>query len=213
MKKPFIALSCIIIITSASAQDLKSIPLVPPDRSRGLPAMEAFSLRSSATAWDTAMLNVQDLSDLLWAANGINRPETGKRTAPSAMNAQDIDLYIFLKKGVYLYLADENSLQPVTGGDSRKLVAGRQEEVASVPVIVLMVSDTSRFRAGTATLKLTWAAVDAGTVSQNISIFCAATGLATRPRATMDEDKLRELLKLKKSQIIILNNPVSYKKN
>ena len=158
------------------------------------------------------MLDLQDLSDLLWAADGINRPDIGKRTAPSAMNAQDIDLYVFLKEGVYLYYAGENKLQPVAEGDSRNLVAGRQEEVASAPVIILMVSDTSRFRAGNEIQKLIWGAVAAGTVSQNIALFCASTGLSTRPRATMDQVKLRELLKLKDSQILILNNPVSYKK-
>jgi SagB-type dehydrogenase family enzyme len=174
--------------------------------------MEALSLRSSVAVWDTTSLTLQDLSDLLWAANGINRPEIGKRTAPSAMNAQDIDIYVFMKKAVYLYNAQEHLLEKVVEGDHRPLVADRQEDVARAPVICLLVSDISRFRAGEEFEKLNWAAIDAGTVSQNISLFCAATGIGTRPRATMNEPRIRKVLKLKDSQHLMLNNPVTYKK-
>jgi SagB-type dehydrogenase family enzyme len=172
--------------------------------------MKALSLRASVTEWDTTSLNIQDLSDLLWAAIGVNRPETGKRTAPSAMNAQDIDLYVFMKAGVYLYDSKVHLLELVVDGDYRNLAAGRQEEVAQAPVICLMVSDISRFNAGDDIQKLTWAAIDAGTVSQNIALFCTGVGLATRPRVTMDQEKIRDVLKLKDSQHLLLNNPVSY---
>lgn len=212
MRKIIVHIWLIVLASSLFAQGTKTIVLNPPDKSRGLPYMEAISLRASVTEFDTSGLNLQDLSDLLWAANGINRPEEGKRTAPSAMNAQDIDIYVLMKSAIFLYDAKQNLLEHVVYGDHRMLIAGRQVAVAEAPVICLLVSDISRFRAGEDSLKLVWAAIDAGTVSQNINIFCAATGLATRPRATMEQEKLWEILKLKDTQHLMLNNPVSYKK-
>lgn len=210
MKRLMIILCCTLMAAASMAQETAIIKLNPPDKERGLPVMKALSLRESASAWDATSLSFQDLSDLLWAAIGINRPDEGKRTAPSARNAQDIDLYVFMKEGVYFYDAKEHLLIPVADGDYRNAVAGRQEEVAVAPVICLMVSDISRFSGGEESLKLSLAAMDAGTVSQNINIFCAGTGLATRTRAIMDQQKIREILKLKDTQHPMLNNPVSY---
>jgi SagB-type dehydrogenase family enzyme len=172
--------------------------------------MQDLAKRASATVFTGEKLKLQDLSDLLWAANGINRPELKKRTAPSAMNAQDIDIYVFMAEGVYLYNAAANLLDPVVAGDQRLLVAGRQAEVANASVFLVMVSDISRFPGSDEAMKLSLAAMDAGLVSQNISLFCAGTGLSTRPRATMDNVKIKEILKLKDSQHLMLNNPVSY---
>jgi SagB-type dehydrogenase family enzyme len=212
--KKFIVTFCIaIIINYLSAQTPRTIILNAPDTTRGLPVMKALSLRASANDFDTTSLKLQDMSDLLWAANGINRPVNGKRTAPSAMNAQDIDVYAFMKSGVYLYNAKKHCLDFVIDGDYRALIAGRQENFAKAPLICLLVSDISRFQRGEDSLKLVYAAEDAGIVSQNISIFCASVGFATRPRASMDQQKLREILKLKDSQHLMLNNPVGYKKD
>ena len=211
MKKTLFQIWLLILASSMFAQSTKSLLLNPPDTARGLPFMKALSLRASASDWDSTKLDLQDLSDLLWAANGINRPETGKRTAPSAMNAQDIDVYVCMKSGIYLYDAKKHLLELVIDNDYRNLIAGRQEAVATAPVICLLVSDISRFRVGEDSLKLFWASAEAGIVSQNISIFCASIGLATRPRASMDQQKLRQILKLTDSQHLMLNNPVSYK--
>lgn len=172
--------------------------------------MEAFSKRASNTDFSNKKLSLQDLSDLLYAANGVNRKDLSKRTAPSAMNAQDIDVYVFLEEGVYFYDAFKNVLTPVVSGDKRKLAAGAQESVAGAPAILVMVSDISRFKLPDEATKLDAAAKDAGIVSQNINIFCAGTGLYTRPRGTMDQAKLKEVLKLKDSQHLMLNNPVGY---
>jgi len=234
----------------AAAQNPKTIKLNEPNKKRGLTVMEALAVRASATEWTTQDLSAQDLSDLLWAANGINRPENGKRTAPSAMNAQDVDIYVFMKDGVYLYEAKSHSLVEVVTGDQRSLFfqprpprpagpgqpgqpgqqppkpgergqqpptlpAGAprpQEQMTMAPVVLLLVSDLSRFRGGSDEMKKEWAALDTGIVSQNISVFCAGVGLNTRPRSGMDRDKIRELLKLKGTQLPLLNHPVSYKK-
>jgi SagB-type dehydrogenase family enzyme len=211
--KKFILYGWLTILTSSLfAQNIKTIVLNPPDLTRGLPVMKALSVRASGKDFDTTALKLQDLSDLLWAANGINRPETGKRTAPSAMNAQDIDVFVSMKSGIYLYDAKKHNLESVVEGDFRKLLADKQENFATAPVICLLVSDISRFRSGDDAVKMTWAAFDAGIVSQNISLFCASLGMDTRPRASMDQQKLRTLLKLKDSQHLMLNNPVSYQK-
>jgi len=210
MKKTLCILVLFAIVINLEAQELKSIALNPPDINSGLTVMQAFSKRSSASAFTSEKLKLQDLSDLLWAADGINRQDSKKRTAPSAMNAQDIDIYVFLVDGVYLYNAAGNSLDPVVTGDQRILAAGRQTEFANAAVILVLVSDISRFQNGDDKMKLSMAALDAGMVSQNIAVFCAGTGLLTRPRATMDQPKLKEILKLKDTQYPLLNNPVSY---
>jgi nitroreductase len=213
MKKLITILYFMCLAGYIFSQELKPITLNPPDLKRGLPVMEAFSLRASSTEFSDKKLSLQDLSDLLFAADGINRKEIGKRTAPSAMNAQDIDIYVFFQEGVFLYDAANLVLNPVVSGDQRSLIAGRQEVVATAPVILLLVSDISRFKLPDEAMKLDGAAKDAGIVSQNISIFCAGTGLHTRCRGSMDIEKLRSLLKLKDSQHPMLNNPVGYPAN
>jgi SagB-type dehydrogenase family enzyme len=210
MKNIFTFMVSIIFMVPVFAQGMKTIVLNPPDLTRGMPVMKALSIRASAKEFDTTRIKHQDLSDLLWAANGVNRPESGKRTAPSAMNAQDIDVYVCMESGIYLYDAKKHILDVVIEGDYRKLAAGKQENFATAPLFCLLVSDVDRFKFGEDSLKLIWAAYDAGIVSQNISLFCASIGLATRPRAWMDQKGLRELLKLKKSQYLMLNHPVSY---
>jgi len=98
------ALLLLPVLSMAQVQDLKTIKLNEPNKKRGLPVMEALSLRASVREWSDKEVSLQDLSDLLWAANGINRPESKKRTAASAMNAQDVDIYVFMKDGAYLYV-------------------------------------------------------------------------------------------------------------
>lgn len=211
MKKILLYCCFIFLNSSVAAQEMTGIKLNPPDTNRGLPVMKALLLRASARQFDTTDLNLPDLSDLLWAANGINRPQSGKRTAPSALNAQDIDIYVFMKQGVYLYDAANHFLRLVEKGNHRQLFAGRNPGDPIAPVICVLVSDISRFTRGEESNRLVWAAEDAGIVSQNISLFCAAVGLDTRPRAGMPLEKIRELLNLKESQHPMLNQPVCNK--
>jgi SagB-type dehydrogenase family enzyme len=212
MKKSVVSVTLILLVCICSAQGIKTIKLNPPDLTRGLNVMKAFSLRASASEFDTASLKLQDLSDLLWAANGINRAANGKRTAPSAMNAQDIDVYVCMRSGIYLYDAKKQELTIVAEGDYRKLVADRQDNFANAPVFLVQVSDISRFTRGEEKQKMIWGAEDAGIVSQNIGLFCSGMGMITRPRASMNDSKLREVMKVKESQHLMLNHPVSYVK-
>lgn len=220
-------------------EDLKTVKLNEPNKKRGLPVMEAFSLRASVREWSDKDVSLQDLSDLLWAANGINRPD-GKRTAASAMNAQDVDIYVLMKDGAYLYDADGHALVPVAAGDLRSQfmmarppakpagaggapmpppgaggpgrAGGPGGPPSPAPIQLILASEASRFPGGTPELKHEWGALDAGLVSQNIAIFCAGTGMVTRPRASIDKDKIKILLKLTETQHPFLNHPVGYPK-
>lgn len=208
MKKSLTLFIVLMAFLTGSAQELTPIELLKPDKSKGLPVMQAFDARASVREWSSRPLTLQELSDLVWAANGINRPEEKKRTAPSAMNAQDIDVYVLREDGAYLYDAEKNLLAPVAGGDLRPL-AGKTD----APLTLVLIADLSRFRSGDDQTKLNLGYIDCGIVSQNIALFCAGTGLKTRPRASFPEtDKLRAALKLKDSQRIILNHPVGYGK-
>jgi hypothetical protein len=107
MNRPWIVAAVVLsVCVGVSAAELQAIKLSPPDKKRGLPVMEALSVKASAVEWSDRELSPQDLSDLLWAANGINRPEIRKSTASSAQNARDVDVYAFLKEGVYLKLKE-----------------------------------------------------------------------------------------------------------
>lgn len=174
---------------------------------RGLPVMAALEERHSTREYAEKKLKLQDLSDLLWAAVGINRPESGKRTAPSAMNRQEIEVFVCLPEGVYCYDAKKHVLQPVAKGDYRPAVAGGQDFVKRAPVCLVIVADVSLFKG-----EILMPAVDAGIVSQNISLFCAATGLVTVPRASMDHEQLKKVLKLREGQRPLMNHPVGYGK-
>ena len=210
MKKLLFIACSLFLVMSMNAQ--KQIKLNAPNKSRGTAVMKALSERHSVREFSTKELSLQDLSDLLWAANGINRSD-GKRTAPSAMNKQDVDIYVIMKSGAYLYDAKIQTLKPVVAKDLRGDVGGRQDFVKVAPVSLVLVSDISRFgsMAGKE-MNTVMGAVDVGTVCQNINIFCAATGLVTVPRASMEKDALKKALKLTDNQILIMNNPVGYPK-
>jgi hypothetical protein len=207
--------------------ELETITLNEANEKRGLPFMETLSVRASAREWSDRDLSLQDISDLLWAANGINRPDEKKYTAPSAQNAHDVDIYVFMKDGVYLYDADDHALEPVLTGDFRSQIMmtppPRPKDAggpppppppppSNPPIEIILVSDVSRFKFGPPELKPEWGAIDAGIVSQNISLFCAATGLVTRPRASMDKGRIKNLLKLSDTQHVFLDHPVGYSK-
>ena len=207
MRKVQLLLLCLFVSVATFAAD-KVIRLPKPNLNRNSEVMEAFANRHSTREYAAKALTLTDLSDLLWAANGINRPEEGKRTAPSAMNKQDVDVYVVLPEGTYLYDAKAHQLNLVAEGDHRGAVAGGQAFVKSAPVSLLLVSDLSRLGDAKNTHTQLMGAVDAGIVSQNISIFCSAAKLATVPRASMDTAKLKSVLKLTDTQLPLMNHPV-----
>jgi nitroreductase len=128
------------------------------------------------------------------------------------MNAHDVDIYVFMEEGIFVYDYRAHELAPVRAGDFRSDIMMRRPSgpVPEAPIQIVLISDAERFRAGTPELRYEWGAIDAGIVSQNISLFCAATGLKTRPRAAMDKERIRDLLKLREAQHVFLNHPVGY---
>jgi SagB-type dehydrogenase family enzyme len=189
----------------------QNIDLPKPNLDKGFSITKSLSLRKSVVAQDfqkSKNLSLAEISELLWAANGINRPAEGKRTAPSAMDAQDVEVYVLAKTGAYMYDAKKHSLNLVASADLRALGAGSQETFASAPIILLLVSDVSKFPRADEVGKQKFGAMDAGIVSQNISLFCSGTGLITRVRASMDAQGLSKALKLTSSQIPMLNLPI-----
>lgn len=183
--------------------DAQDIQLSAPDKKGGKPLMQALSERKSAREFQEKELPVEVLSNLLWAANGFNRED--KRTAPTANNRQELELYLVMKSGIYFYNAREHRLALVKKGDYRKS-AGTQTYVANAPVNILFVSDS-----GKASGK-NYAYTDCGFVSQNIYLFCASEGLATVVRGSYDKKVLEELLQLPANQEVLLTQTVGYPK-
>lgn len=190
---------------SAKAQNIE---LPTPERNGGMPLMEALNSRQTVRSFKTDELTQKQLSDLLWAAWGINR-EGGKRTAPSAMNYQETDLYVLLKNGVYLYNAKKNELVFVTGKDEREY-AGTQDFIKDAPAQLVLVADLDRMSGNSSSGKLNTAYIDAGYISQNIYLWCASEGLGTGARAMIDHEALSPKLKLDDKQRIIIAHSVGY---
>lgn len=210
MKYILIAALAFASFLNISAQDIK---LNEPLKTGGVSVMEAFANRQSSSEFADRELSIQDLSSLLWAANGINR-ENGKKTAPSAQNSQDIDVYVALPKAVYRFDAQANNLILIAEGDYRGLAGGKKDNPLP-PSILYIVADASKYTPSaynTMEHITNMNKVDAGIVSQNISIFCSGMGLGTKPRAQMNHAELKKALKLSDSQTLILNHPVGYLK-
>jgi len=166
--------------------------------------MQVLKLRSTSRSFAPDPIPAQTLSNLLWAAWGINRPANGKRTAPSARNWQEIDLVVVRADGTFLYDAVANRLRPLAAGDHRALT-GVDSFVKNAPLTLLLVADTSRME-GLEKYPETrqWLWADAGFISQNIYLFCASEGLATGVRAYIDRPALAKALGLREHQVILL---------
>ena len=210
MKRLFLT-TYLIMATALIVMAQNVVKLPDPDKNVSMTLYQALQQRKSVREYSTKDIDDMKLSQLLWAAVGINRPD-GHLTAPTAINAQDITVYVCRKDGAYLYVAKDNVLQKVSDKDLRKSVAANQVFVADAPVSLVIVTDNAKFRGGSTNGPTISGAIDAGYVSQNIDLACEALGLATVPRATMDKDALKKELKLTDSQIPILNHPVGYKK-
>ena len=208
MKKQTLLASLMLVAATSFAQT-QTLPK-PNMQRQTLSVMETFQQRKSVRAYSPQQLSEQDLSDLLWAASGVNR-ENGNLTAPTAMNRQEIRLYVFTDKGVSLYDPKTHTLSHVVDGDHRDIVAGPQDFAKTAPTVLLMVADMEKF-GSTNEHAQAMVAVDTGIMSENINIFCSAAGLCTVTRAMMNQDAIRSLLNFTDKQIPIINNPVGYPK-
>lgn len=183
------------------SQQMKTLQLPQPQLKQKGPLMRALKNRKSTRTYSGKNLSFQTLSNLLWAAFGINRPASGRRTAPSAHNRQEIDVYVTSAEGVYLYDPKAHTLIPVVSGDLRGLT-GTQSYVKDAPLNLVYVADLKKMGGGDETSKMYLAAADTGFIGENVYLYCAMEGLATVFRAMIDRQELAKALKLRPDQRI-----------
>ncbi len=208
----FILTSLFIYSPLTYAQESKLIKLPAPQIEGGKPLMQALKERKTSREFSLKELPLQIISDLLWAADGINRQDSGHRTAPSAMNMQEIDIYIAKADGLYLFDAKENMLMPVVAADIRALT-GNQPFVKDAPVNLIFVADLKKMSKPSAEMVDFYAATDTGFISENVYLYCASAGLATVVRGWVDKPVLAKAMKLRNNQKIILAQTVGYPKD
>ena len=213
MKKNLLSLAALVsVLVCASwclAQDAKTIRLPEPKMEGGKPLMEVLKERKTIRSFNTEKLSDQVLSNLLWAAWGVNRPD-GRRTAPSASNMQEIDVYVAKEDGLYLFDAKEHALKLVLEEDLREKT-GTQKFVKDVPVNLIYVADFAKMK-GPEKIKEFYSAADTGFISQNVYLFCASQGLGTVVRGLVNREALGEAMKLRSDQRVILSQSVGYPK-
>ena len=204
MNSKIVATVASLLAGTAFTSMAETIKLPPPDIDSGMTVTAALKARHSEREFGAGELSMEELSGLLWAANGFNRPD--KRTNATGMNKQTIAIYVCMKSGAYRYAAKENALVKVSGSDLRAAVAGRQAFAAKAPVSLVIAADVRD-----PVYKGQWNTLshyDAGIVSGNIYLYCAANNLATVCRGTMDRDALKKGLSLPDGFILHLNHPV-----
>jgi nitroreductase len=210
MKRSVFVLAALCCVTALVAR-AQNIDLPAPQTTGGMPVMEALAKRATSRAFDTKELSTQQLSNLLWAAFGINRPD-GRRTAPSARNWQETDIYVLLQSGAYVYDAKANRLNSVATEDLR-LLGGTQPFVKDAPVTLIFVADLAKLGPGSDEGKKNTANIDVGYISQNVYLYCASEGLATGARGSVDRAALGPKLNLRADQLIVLAQSVGHPKS
>lgn len=206
------------------AQELKSIKLLPPQTEIGKPLMQAMQLRQSIRDFDAKPLPLQDISNILWAAAGINRPESGKRTTPSAMNRQEVDVYAFLAGGAFFYNPKSHSLEVVAEKDLRPIAnpkppekkdtapAHGQAGLANAPLILVYVTDEKKLSGIGDIQKIQWSSAAAGFMIQDVYLYCASQNLACVVRGMFDAAAIAQELQLRPEQRVVLVQSVGYPK-
>lgn len=219
MNKYIITALAVLILTASfaaicSKENIKTpagstgtIKLPPPETTGGMPLMEALSKRHSSRNFTSQNLSEQTLSNIMWAAFGINRKETGKRTAPTANDTRAVELYAVMESGAYRYNAEEHSLEPVVNRDIRTL-AGKQDFVSTAPLNLIIVADYSKFKSGGD--REIYAGSHAGFIGENVYLYCASAGLGAVIRAYVDKEPLAKELNLDENKAIILAQTIGY---
>lgn len=194
----------------APVGDSKSDIILPAAQvSGGLALMDALHGRHSERDFSTVALQPQVLSNLLWAACGVNRPDLGGRTAPSAMNAQEVDVYVALPQGLYVYDPHPHAVRLIVAKDVRR-VTGYQDFVDNAPLDLIFVADHARMRLVPSSKRAVYASVAVGAMTQNISLFCASAGLGCVVRAWFDRHALAQAMGIGTDQQILLSQTVGY---
>lgn len=195
---------------AALGEEQKPIKLSRPQIA-GNPLMQLLAKRSSSREFSSEPLPVNILSNMLWAASGINRPESGNRTAPTANNRQEIDIYVATAAGLYLYDAKSNLLKPILAEDIRG-VTGNQAFVKEAAVNLIYVADYAKLSSLSDEVKNMYASAATGFISENVYLYCASEGLSTVIRASINRPALAKVMGLRPDQRIILAQSVGYPK-
>jgi SagB-type dehydrogenase family enzyme len=177
----------------------------------GKPLMQALKERQSGREFSQEKLPSQTLSELLWAAFGVNRPDSGRRTAPSAVNWQEIEIFVITADGAYRFDAVAHRLELTAARDLRAS-AGTQDFAASAPLNLVYVADFAKMGNRPESEKVFYSAADTGFISQNVYLYCASEGLATVVRGSVDRTALGKALNLRPEQRITLAQTVGYPK-
>ena len=188
---------------SAFGQELKPIQLPEPKLDTSKSLAQALKDRKTTREYGSGDLSQQALSSLLWAAWGINRPDSGRRTAPSAVNWQEIDVYIATTQGMYLYDPKGNALIPVVSGDIRALTYTQVDRFKDAPLNLVYIADLVKMGEGEEGSKLVLAAMNTGFIAENVYLYCASEGLPTAYRVSIDKPKLAEAIKLRPTKRIM----------
>ena len=197
MKKFLLGFLLMQIATSSLAADIQ---LVTPQTGGGIPLMEAIKNRRAERLIDAQMISEQDLSNLLWATWGISSDD-GKRVVPTARNLQDIELYVLLSNGVYIYDAALNQLKQISNQDLRHVVGKEQEYATIAPVHLLFVTKDKKF-----------GEMHAGSMYQNASLYCASSDLACVVRGAYDRNEIKKALNLENDKEVVITFVAGYKK-
>lgn len=213
MKRNIVLVTTSLIILMLAgqvyAQDEQTITLPAVQKDIGVPLMQSLQDRHSSRNFSDKELSRQHISNILWAAFGINRPESGKRTAPSANNRQETDIYVALPNGLYLYDADAHALELVLDEDIRA-ATGTQTYVGDAAMNLVYVADLAKLDYALDDTGLINTAAGVGFIGQNVYLYCASEGLAAVVRGSIDRDKLHDVMQLREEQKIILAHSVGY---
>jgi SagB-type dehydrogenase family enzyme len=203
----FFAFGINSFVKKSEPVSMNKVKLVAPEKTGGMPLMEALNKRHSSRNISSKKISVQELSNLLWAAFGISRDESGKRTAPTANDTRAMDVYVIMENGTFKYSAEDHSLDLVTEKDLRSF-AGKQDFVYTAPVNLVYVADYSKLKEGSD--KEIYSGAHAGFISENVYLYCTSAGLGTVVRAWVDKENLAKEMGLKETQKIILVQTVGY---
>lgn len=204
------AMIILLSVPGAFTQENETISLPDPQRSGGMPLFEALDRRQTIRDYKDQEIDMQTLSNLLWAAYGINRPD-GKQTVPAARNWKKFDIYVVMADGWYMYELDNHSLIK-KGSDDMREFAGRQDFVHTAPLTLIFVADYDRMPDAEDSIRDFYSATDVGFISQNVYLFCASEGLGTCVIGQVDREKMREMFKLRPRQQVILSQSIGYPK-
>lgn len=202
---------CFVLAGRVHGQEAALIKLPDPKMTGGRPLFDCLKARQSVREFGPEKISLEVLSNLIWAANGINRPDSGKRTAPSAVNWQDIDIYVATADGLFLYVPKEHALKKILAEDVRAAM-GTQEFVKDVPLNLIYVSDYAKIPRGTDEDRRFYSGTHTGFISQNVYLFCASEGLATVVRGLIDREAMSKVMQLRPEQHITFAQSVGYPK-